>query len=463
MQGDALATVYFNVLVARIYRKQLRVFDGRGVLFAVADDVKILGPPEVIKEMAEGFPTLAWEETSLTTHTVKNRIFVQHSAQAKWNHFIAVTPRNSLTELPVHDIPDGSELVDPFDPASDRIWGEENDVNILETPLGSNFFVAGYLRGKGLKHLLLLRFIKDVAAAGFPKEAEQMLMGAVVPRLFHILKSVQMNNNSVGWMKEMDGAHLSAWLQYLTASEDLETDLGPEERGSILKLTDLPASYGGAGLHSFELSADEEFLGSFAGIATALISFCRNTELDVYIKIAEALERMDEPDLDGGLECATIECVKGAYARMGELGEPLSEAEIQTATELVRGSRVVEVPRAYNPEIPDPILELMTLPEPRLLSDYSSAPCKHKCNIIKQLRHAKQAHKLILSLNLVKHTLLRATTRHCGLDSARFHSVVVKEVVKLDRIEGMEGGPGKQHSSVPLHNIVSGCQLIMPE
>jgi len=49
--GDAPATVYFNVLAARIYRKRLRVLDGRGVLFAIADDVKIQGPPEGIKEI----------------------------------------------------------------------------------------------------------------------------------------------------------------------------------------------------------------------------------------------------------------------------------------------------------------------------------------------------------------------------------------------------------------------------
>jgi hypothetical protein len=49
-------------MATRIYRKQLQALDGRGVLFAVADDVKILGPPEVIKEMTEGFPTLAGEE-----------------------------------------------------------------------------------------------------------------------------------------------------------------------------------------------------------------------------------------------------------------------------------------------------------------------------------------------------------------------------------------------------------------
>ena len=71
--------------------------------------------------MAEGFPTLAWEDAGMTTQTVKNRTFVQSSAQARWSHFIAVTPCNTLTELPVHDIPDGSELIDPFDPERDRI------------------------------------------------------------------------------------------------------------------------------------------------------------------------------------------------------------------------------------------------------------------------------------------------------------------------------------------------------
>ncbi len=48
-----------------------------------------------------------------------------------------------------------------------------------------------------------------MAAAGFPREAEQMLKGIAVPRLSHILKSVQKNNNTAGWMAEMDGAHLS--------------------------------------------------------------------------------------------------------------------------------------------------------------------------------------------------------------------------------------------------------------
>ena len=110
----------------------------------------------------------------------------------------------------MHDILDGSEQVDPFDSVSERISREENGVNIMGTPLGSDFFIASYLQGKGLKHHLLLRFIKDVAAAGFPREAEHMLKGASIPRLSHILISVQKVKHRVGWMTEMDGAHLSA-------------------------------------------------------------------------------------------------------------------------------------------------------------------------------------------------------------------------------------------------------------
>ena len=130
------------------------------------------------------------------------------------------------TELPVHGIPYESDLVDRFDSDSERIWREENGVNIVGTLVGSDSFVASYLQEKGLKHHLLFRFIKDVAAAGFPREAEHMLKGAAIPRLLHILRSVQKGKHTVGWMTKMDGAHLSSWLHCLTASEDLKTGVG---------------------------------------------------------------------------------------------------------------------------------------------------------------------------------------------------------------------------------------------
>jgi hypothetical protein len=53
-------------------------------------------------------------------------------------------PRNSLIELPVHDIPDGSVRVDRFDIDCERSWPDEDGVNILGTPLGSSLFVSSY-------------------------------------------------------------------------------------------------------------------------------------------------------------------------------------------------------------------------------------------------------------------------------------------------------------------------------
>jgi hypothetical protein len=194
----------------------------------------------------------------------------------------------------------------------------------------------------------------------------------------------------------------------------------------------------GAGLQSLVAAADEEYIGSFAEIASALISFYKNTELPVYIRIAIALEGTD--DMDAATGCATIKGLKQAYERMGRLGDSLSEDESKIATELVKGSILVEVPGAYDPERPDPAPEPITLPEPRFLSDYTTAPCKHKCCIYKQIRHAKHAHRLLTTLNPTKQALLRASAGQCGLNSAHCHSSTVKDVVSLDRPGGVDGG-----------------------
>jgi hypothetical protein len=106
-------------------------------------------------------------------------------------------------------------------------------------------------------------------------------------------------------MRDIDGAHLSVWLQCLTASEVLKHAMGTEGRSHLSDLLDLPPSYGGEGLQSLEDSTDEKFVGSFAAIATALISFCMKTEQQVFIRIAEAPESLDDPE--GGVTCQTPE------------------------------------------------------------------------------------------------------------------------------------------------------------
>ena len=92
----------------------------------------------------------------------------------------------------------------------------------------------------------------------------------------------------------MDDAHVSTWLHCLIASTNLEYAIGPSARDQLAGLIDLPLAFGGIGLKSLERSANEELMGSFAGISASLISFCKSTELPVYIAIAEALEGMDD-------------------------------------------------------------------------------------------------------------------------------------------------------------------------
>jgi hypothetical protein len=78
-------------------------------------------------------------------------------------------------------------------------------------------------------------------------------------------------------------------MHCLTSSEDLEHALEAHGRDKLAPQMDLPA----AGLQSQESSVDEEFLGSFASISASLIAFCKNTDLQVYTRIAETLEALD--------------------------------------------------------------------------------------------------------------------------------------------------------------------------
>jgi len=204
-QGDAPATVFFDILASRIYRKQLVVLDRRGVLFAIADDVKIAAPPIVIEEIVDSFVDIAWNEAGLTTQVVKNKIYVQLYAREGWTKFLAETPRNPLAALPIHDIPDGSFLTNPFDALNTRLWNDEDGINVLGTPLGSSDFIESYLFGKGIKHRRLLTFIQEVAEAGFLREDVAMLTGAAGLRLTHLLKLVERNSSTEACMDEGDG------------------------------------------------------------------------------------------------------------------------------------------------------------------------------------------------------------------------------------------------------------------
>ena len=91
---------------------------------------------------------------------------------------------------------------------------------------------------------------------------------------------------------------------------------------------------------------------------------------------------------------------------------------------------MVEVPGLWSREgdsPPDPI----SLPEPRPLSDYPLAPCKHECNLIKQASHVRQALEVFETMNPVTQALMRASTCQCGMDCAHCSTVTVSDVARM--------------------------------
>jgi len=62
---------------------------------------------------------------------------------------------------------------------------------------------------------------------------------------------------------------------------------------------------------------------------------------------------------------------------------------------------VVEVPGLWSREEDIPP-DLISLPEPKPLSDYPLTPCKHECSLIKQARHVRQALEVFETMDPLK-------------------------------------------------------------
>ena len=152
------------------------------------------------------------------------------------------------------------------------------------------------------------------------------------------------------------------------------------------------------GLKSLTRSTDEEFLGSFAAIVASLISSCQKTELEIYIRIAEALEDLgdtEEQQEDNlrsptGHQCDTLAAIRSVSERVSIFVSPPTGEELNLATQLIRGHSIVEVLGKWNMKgdsTPDSIVLL----EPRTLTYFVTAPCKQEVSLLKQTRQVRQA------------------------------------------------------------------------
>jgi len=145
---------------------------------------------------------------------------------------------------------------------------------------------------------------------------------------------------------------------------------------------DLPYSYGGVELKSLSRSVNEEFIGSFAAIASSSISFCMNTILLIYIRIVEAVEALAYSGVALEDEVMSnpapmLTAILNTAERAEEALSPLSTDELNMATQLIKGHSVVEVDGKWSRNI-DLAHENIVLPETRLLSDFVTSPCKQE-------------------------------------------------------------------------------------
>ncbi len=59
-----------------------KILNGRGVLLAIADDVKICAPPSILADIVGKLSALALSKAGLTTQVAKNRVYVKPFARA---------------------------------------------------------------------------------------------------------------------------------------------------------------------------------------------------------------------------------------------------------------------------------------------------------------------------------------------------------------------------------------------
>ncbi len=103
------------------------------------------------------------------------------------------------------------------------------------------------------------------------------------------------------------------------------------------------------------------------------------------------------------------------------------------ATQLIRDHSVVEVQSKWN-RARDIMPDTIVLPESRTLTDFVIDPCKHEGNLMKQIRHARQASAFYNNMDPVRHALPRATVGQYGRDMAHCSLKTVRALERVPKV-----------------------------
>jgi hypothetical protein len=216
-------------------------------------------------------------------------------------------------------------------------------------PYGYPEIVEKYLQKKLRKHEQPLDFISIVANMRYSREAHKMLMCLAVPRLTHIVKSVSKDDAATGWMTTVDEAHLSTWLD-CTGASTLGLDVTPQKCNHLSASLDQNLQFGGIGMQSLIKAADEELLGACVLVSANLIVFLRTKGLSGYDRLGDAPDVMVDNEEDAMVPIIqAVTSLVVASARAHTFLFNMTQIEIDFATSLTLGERLVEIPGRYSP------------------------------------------------------------------------------------------------------------------
>ena len=156
----------------------------------------------------------------------------------------------------------------------------------LGIPVGNATFIKSWLDAKRQELHKLQNFIKEVASAGFQREAASMLRIGASKKLSHLLRGLPRKVLTDVWLLAADHDNIRTWLAIHGAPEDYWDSLDEHQRRTLMETLDLPAEMGGDGLASLSLQADEAHHSMWGLIFHELQSFFESISYGDYQKLA---------------------------------------------------------------------------------------------------------------------------------------------------------------------------------
>ena len=113
----------------------------------------------------------------------------------------------------------------------------------------------------------------------------------------------------------------------------------------------------------------------------------------------------------------------------------ITQSEMDFATSLTLGERIVEVLGRFDNQDTNTKPKPIVLPDLRMPTDYVTRAYKHECAIMKQSRHLHHAYQVWTSSSITQRAMMLSRSGQCGMDTAKASLAKVEALAKMDRQE----------------------------